>query len=568
MFDFDFFRSFLPMQNPLGFGAGDALLLVLALLLVFSAILWGRWLEPRAGRFASKTGWCMLGLALLPLILRLVLLPNHPVPKPDVYDEFSHLLAADTLRHFRLANPPHALSQFFETQFVLQQPTYSSIYPIGQGLVMAVGWLVFGHPWAGVLLAVSALSAMTYWMLRAWTTPGWALLGGVLAAIEFGPLSSWMNSYWGGAAAAAAGCLVFGALPRFAADGRTRDAVLLGLGLGLHFLIRPYESIFLLLAVLLFVPRIGLGKLLRLTPATAAVLPAILLFFLHNHAVTGSWTTMPYQLSQYQYGVPSALTFQSEPAPQRPLNREQELNYKMQLSFRGLGFLGRLEYRIRYYRFFFLPPLYLAAAAFLWSMREYRFLWVGVTLALFAIGTNFFPIFEPHYLAVVTCLFVLVSVIGLQNLARISSEGARLLVFLSVAQFVFWYTMHWFDGQPFSQAVRRYETWSGLNHANPAMRIAVDHQLAQLPGKLLVLVRYYPQHIFQEEWVYNAADIDASRIVWARDLGDEEDRKLRAYYPDRSVWLLEPDFRPPRLQPYAETPPAPKKQANPFEEVK
>jgi hypothetical protein len=47
-----------------------------------------------------------------------------------------------------------------------------------------------------------------------------------------------------------------------------------------------------------------------------------------------------------------------------------------------------------------------------------------------------------------------------------------------------------------------------------------------------------------------SADIDGSRLVWARDLGAEENEKLKAYYPDRTVLLLDPDFRPPRLRPY------------------
>jgi hypothetical protein len=66
----------------------------------------------------------------------------------------------------------------------------------------------------------------------------------------------------------------------------------------------------------------------------------------------------------------------------------------------------------------------------------------------------------------------------------------------------------------------------------------------------LVFVRYWPRHIFQDEWIYNAADIDGARVVWARDLGGAEDEKLRRYYPDRTAWLLEPDARPPKLTSY------------------
>ena len=99
--------EFVPLHNPLGFGPADALLLAVALLLVFPAILWRPWIAPLAARLARRTGICMLGLAVLPVALRLILLPNHPVPTPDLYDEFGHLLVARTLMHLRLANPPH-----------------------------------------------------------------------------------------------------------------------------------------------------------------------------------------------------------------------------------------------------------------------------------------------------------------------------------------------------------------------------------------------------------------------------------------------------------------------------
>jgi hypothetical protein len=549
MFFFDVFRSFLPLHNSIGFGPADFIELALAAMLVLMALVWRPWIQPYALKLAERTGWSMLLLALLPVVLRLALLAHHPVPSPDVYDEFGHLLQADTLRHFRLANPPHPLPQFFETFFVLQEPTYSSIYPVGQGLSLAIGWAIFGLPWAGVVLSVAAFCALCYWMLRAWTTPGWALAGGLLAVAEFGPLSQWMNSYWGGAFAAAAGCLVFGALPRLRNGPRTRDAVLLGVGLGMHLLTRPYESIFLFLGVVLFfvpAPR----KLAKVSPDIILVLvPAVAIMLFQNKAVTGSWTTLPEALSQYQYGVPAALTVQSNPVPHRDLTREQALDYKMQLSFHTgpetvTSYLERLEYRVRYYRFFFLAPLYLALAVFLVTIREFRYVWVVLTLLLFSLGVNFFPAFQLHYIAAATCLFVLVSVTGLE---RIGGAAARLIVFLCVAHFIFWYGLHVFDDSQVSVAMRPYETWDAINHGNPERRIYVNRQLAAVPGRLLVFVRYYPQHIFQDEWVYNAADIDSARVVWARDLGADEDEKLRAYYPDRAVWLLEPDFRVPKL---------------------
>ena len=65
-----------------------------------------------------------------------------------------------------------------------------------------------------------------------------------------------------------------------------------------------------------------------------------------------------------------------------------------------------------------------------------------------------------------------------------------------------------------------------------------------------MFVRYAPFHPLRE-WISNAADIDRSKVVWALDLGPEENSELLDYYPDRTVWLAEPDARPPRLVPYS-----------------
>jgi hypothetical protein len=556
-------KALLPNPNPIGFGPADAIELMLAAMLLLAA-LWGRtWLVPHFRKLAERPGWCMLLLAALPVALRLLLLSQHPVPAPDVYDEFSHLLQADTLRHFRLANPAHALPQFFETFFVLQDPTYSSIYPVGPGLAMAIGWMIFGLPWAGVLLSVAAFCSLCYWMLRGWTTPAWALAGGLLAVMEFGPLSQWANSYWGGALAAAAGCLVFGSLPRLRGSGRARDAVLLGAGLGLHMLIRQFESIFLILVVILYFLPVLRKPLVKLAGIAAlAALPAVLLTLVQNKMVTGSWTKLPEALSQYQYGVPASLTFEAPQIPHRQLTQQQAMDYKMQLSFhRGPETIGsyfqRLEYRVRFYRFFFLPPLYLACIAFFWSLRDYKFVWVACTLAIFALGTNFFPAFQIHYIAAVACLFILVAAKGLRQMSRLrirghsaGQEAAALIAILCGAHFLFWYGMHLAEDNEFSLGARRLETWDSINHANPARRIFVAQELEKIPGQLLVFVRYLPRHIFQDEWVYNAADIDGARVVWARDLGAEENEKLLRYYPGRTALVLETDFQRPNLSEY------------------
>lgn len=551
--------TFDPVKNPIGFGASDFLEFTIAALMVGLVLAWRPFIEPIGRRVSIQARWCIFALAILPIGLRLALLAHHPVPTPDVYDEFGHLFVADTLRHFRLANPTHVLHQFFETFFILQEPTYSSIYPIGQGLMLALGRAISGYPWTGVLLSTSAFAALCYWMLRAWTTPAWALTGGVLAVIEFGPLNPWMNSYWGGALAAAAGCLVFGALPRLAKQVNTRNALALGGGLAIHLLVRPYESTFLVAGVLLYLIPVA-KRVMRATPIIVlAVFPAIAITLFQNKSITGLWTTLPYQLSQYQYGVPASLTFQPNPVPHLELTPQQELEYKSQLAFREgdkdtlRTYLLRLEYRVRFYRFFFVAPLFLTIPVFFFAAaREFRYAWVLLTLLLFALGINFFPAFQLHYLGAVTCLFVLMSVAGLQQLARWSPEAAKLLLLLCIVHFVFWYGMHLLEDEEIAPAMIQYETWDSINHRNPERRIFVNGKLANIPGRLLVFVRYSPRHLFQDEWVYNDASIDTARIIWARDLGSHENEKLRALYPDREALLLEPDVRPlPQLSLYA-----------------
>jgi hypothetical protein len=81
-------------------------------------------------------------------------------------------------------------------------------------------------------------------------------------------------------------------------------------------------------------------------------------------------------------------------------------------------------------------------------------------------------------------------------------------------------------------------------------RAALVGKLKELPGKQLVIVRYNSNHELFGEWVYNDADIDGSKVVWAREMDATENAKLVNYFRDRQVWLLEADEQPRRLSPW------------------
>ena len=152
-----------------------------------------RWLDS-FDRFSARKYLPILAIIAAAGVVRLALLPWYPIPLPIIHDEFSYLLGAQTFALGRLTNPTHPMWVHFETFWVLQQPTYVSIYPPAQAAMLAVG-IVMGNPWFAVLGCWMLTCGAFVWMLRPWFSPGWAFCGGLLLLARM-PLTYWSDSYW------------------------------------------------------------------------------------------------------------------------------------------------------------------------------------------------------------------------------------------------------------------------------------------------------------------------------------------------------------------------------------
>jgi hypothetical protein len=75
-------------------------------------------------------------------------------------------------------------------------------------------------------------------------------------------------------------------------------------------------------------------------------------------------------------------------------------------------------------------------------------------------------------------------------------------------------------------------------------RAPIERDLAAMPCEHLVLVRYAPEHFVHNEYVYNEADIDHAKIVWAREIPARDLSAPLAYFRNRRVRFLEPDEDP------------------------
>jgi hypothetical protein len=516
--------------------------------------------ETSLARLAQKKSRSLAILFFTVIAARIAILPLLPIPVPGIHDEASYLLMGDTFAHGRLANPTHPLWLSFETFHVNWFPTYSSIYPPAQGFVLAIGQLL-GHPWIGVLLSATAMCTVVMWMLQAWMPARWALLGGALAALKFGFASYWINSYWGGAVAAIGGALVLGALARLAKHPSARHAVILALGIAILANSRPYEGLLFCVPVAVWFCWWLAGK--AKSPATphppgqTILVPIILVLTLtasfmayYNWRVTGNAFLMPHTLRTNTYHSSALFLWQHQRPPLHYNNQQFEDFYNgwerqnYQNTWPDVWRVSKEKF-IRLSSTFFWWGALLLLPGLPFALRDKR---MRLLVAILLLGTAgvFAVIWSfAHYAAPFTCVVIALLVQSIRHLRTMHLANwpigkwlSRAAIFLLV-----------FDTASYLSN-RACDPLLWTCQGDPR-RTAIQNQLSKLPGKHLVIVRYEPDHNIHDEWVYNGAEIDTAKVLWARELDPAQNAKLFAYFKDRQSWLVEPDADNTELIPYA-----------------
>jgi hypothetical protein len=495
------------------------------------------------------------------IFIRLAFLPWMPVPIPQVHDEFSYLLAADTFAHGRVTNPASPMWVHFESIHINVLPTYQSMYPPAQGLALAVGQVLTGVPWVGVLLSVALMCGAIYWMLLGWLPEPWAWLGGAFVCVRFGIFSYWMNSYYGGAVAALGGALVLGAFPRFRNGPRIQTALVLASGLLILANSRPLEgllfSIPIVLAVLvMFIKGIRSGRVSWATmtkavsPAMAVLAVGALWMPYYNWRGTGNPLVMPYQTNFQTYHFSKPFPFQKpNPVPEyrHQSMRTYYVNYELPslLKYKEDP-ASAIENSVGHYYGFFVWPLSLLLLPCAYAMWRSEMRTVLISIAF--VSATLFPQIWParaHYAAPAAGAVFLALLFSLRHFRNSQSSyaiwGSRALaIAFAVGMIVPIAEALW---NPFMLRREAYGTIAtGPEAASLPMyvrRASIQSELEARSGKQLVIVHYPYMDMPGEEWIYNDADVDHAHTVWARDMGYMKNKELLDYYPDRQAWYTD-----------------------------
>jgi hypothetical protein len=378
-----------------------------------------------------------------------------------------------------------------------------------------------------------------------------------------------------------------GALARLLRRASPRPALTLGLGLAILANTRPYEGFVLgaLSGVFLLVHSIRLvlrgrensSQLVRTIglPIAAVLLPTFIWMGYYNYRVTGDPLQMPHSLYAIQYESWSPFLWSNSPRPMPKFDHEIFRAFSLafesreNLFDRQHIFLQHLANLIDFYRLFLgLPLLLCILIGSPRLMRDRRLRVPALFLLLFYLGLSVEANLYPHYFAPATVLVFLIATAAVRDVSSLfSSRKMRLVASCALLLCITMFDVRRIvdpasricphidlAGQAAERDLAMPSVSGGWSPTVGARSIRsrapfVEQReqvltfLQKQPGQLLVLVLYGPRHIVHYEWVYNDANIDQSRIVWARAMPGVKDDELLRYYPERRVWILDDDVK-------------------------
>ena len=527
-----------------------------------------RWLLRRWSRLAASRARAIALCALLGFALPAAYGMVRGLPEPQVSDEISYLLAADTFASGRLSTPTHPMWRHFQCAHVLHIPSYASKYPPGQGLFLAAGQLL-GHPALGIWLSSSFAAAALCWMLQAWTRPRWALLATVMMVLSIGTVGMWVQTYWGGMVAAGGGALFFGGLRRLLDTTHWRSAVAMACGVVVLANSRPFEGLIVTLPALF----VFLGWLIKSGPQglrqklLQGLFPAALTLSLgagwmlfYNARVTGDALRLPYSVHQEQYFRVGIFAFQEQQSGDElghPRLRRLFNSYRDPDNSRLYVFHAMRRLVETHVHFFYGAVLAISLLTWPWMIRRPWLALAVFTWFLLIAGMSLATFNDlPHYAAPITALAYLLCIEGLR---RIRLLRGRLAVVgrVKVRYLLLLWAAVWACREVPSLAralVPDSANSAPTSREEPTTRSELLDQLAAMGGKHLLIVHYDDDFPIAEDWVYNDADIDKSTVVWAHELDEEANRELMRYFDDRRIWRLRlGQARGLKLEPTAES---------------
>jgi hypothetical protein len=275
----------------------------------------------------------------------------------------------------------------------------------------------------------------------------------------------------------------------------------------------------------------------------------------YNWRGTGNALVFPYIVNEQTYSSTPTLFWQKASAPLEYGNpqleyyynhwaREYWSNNRMDSALHAAKHISLVTLKLVY--FYLWPELCLPLLALPWFLRDSNISILVMQTLLCFLGFLVVPWTEAHYAAPLTATLFALVVQGLRYLRgwKFSSRpvgiGLSRLVVLCALLFA---PLH-----------HRAGTFEPETEARPKIeeRARFLSRLKTLPGAHLVIVRYSLVPADGGEWVYNDADIDHAKVVWAREIPGVDTRPLLDYFSEHQVWLAEPDQSPPRLTPYTE----------------